>query len=213
MPRDSADGIAELTRFLMPYQFGLDEVMTKVNILRREMTYTHHYNPIEHVESRLKSPDSITRKLRRLGLDDSLAAVRENVFDIAGIRIVCSFTTDVYEIAEMLASQADLTLLRTRDYIAEPKPNGYRSLHLLLEVPVFLSDRVEPVCVELQIRTVAMDFWASIEHKAVYKYHGDVPAHVRDELHEAAAIARSLDARIEGLRADIVTPVEPAPGP
>jgi len=104
----------------------------------------------------------------------------------------------------MLASQGDLTLLRTRDYIATPKPNGYRSLHLLLQVPVFLSDRVERVCVEVQVRTVAMDFWASIEHKAIYKYRGAVPTHVREELNHAASIAHSLDARIENLRPDIV---------
>lgn len=203
----SGDAFGErgaLTHFLMPYQSGLDEIMTKVNILRRELTYAHDYNPIEHVGSRLKSADSILNKARRLNCGSSLDDIRANVFDVAGIRIVCSFTTDVYEVADMLASQGDLTLLRTRDYIESPKPNGYRSLHLLLQVPVFLSDRVEPVCVEVQIRTVAMDFWASIEHKAIYKYRGDVPAHVREELQQAALIARSLDSRVEDLRPDIV---------
>lgn len=201
---DSLSERSNLTHFLMPYQCGLDEVMTKVNILRRELTYAHEYNPIEHVESRLKSADSILNKARRLDCGTSLDDIRQNVFDIAGIRVVCSFTTDVYEVCDMLASQADLTLLRTRDYIATPKPNGYRSLHLLLRVPVFLSDRVEPVCVEVQVRTVAMDFWASIEHKAIYKYRGEVPTHVREELQQAASIARSLDSRIENLRPDIV---------
>ncbi|WP_020389740.1 GTP pyrophosphokinase [Kribbella catacumbae] len=200
----SLGGGSGLARFLMPYKFGLDEIMTKVNILSQELTLTHDYNPIEHVKSRLKSADSILEKTQRIGCGTTAADIRANITDLAGIRIVCSFTTDVYEVGEMLTSQADVELLRTRDYIAAPKSNGYRSLHLLVEVPVFLSDRVEAVCVELQLRTVAMDFWASLEHKAVYKYRGQVPASVSDELQQAAEITRSLDSRIESLRSDIL---------
>jgi putative GTP pyrophosphokinase len=181
--------------------------MTKVNILRQELTLTHDYNPIEHVKSRLKSADSILDKARRRGYGTTAEEIRAHVTDIAGVRIVCSFTTDVHEVATMLTSQSDLRLLRTRDYIASPKPNGYRSLHLLVEVPVFLSTAVEPVTVELQLRTVAVDFWASLEHKAVYKYRGQVPPAVQEELQQVAGISSALDARIETLRSDIVRPL------
>src|SRR5690606_16916110 len=123
----------------------------------------------------LKSPESIMNKMIRRGCPFSLQAIRDNIKDIAGMRITCSFVSDIYRISKMLQRQDDLKVLEKKDYIQNPKPNGYRSLHLLVEVPVFLSDRVEQVCVEVQIRTIAMDFWASLEHKIFYKYNKSVP--------------------------------------
>ena len=165
----------ELTRFLMAYKFGLDEMMTKVNILKEELTLGGAYCPIEHVSSRLKSLDSIVEKARRIDCPPTLDAVREQMFDVAGMRIVCSFISDADTVMDMLTSQPDIDLVRARDYIAEPQANGYKSLNLIVETPVYLSDRVEKVRVEVQIRTVAMDAWASLEHKIHYQSHRAIP--------------------------------------
>lgn len=204
----------EFTRFRLYYQFGIEEVLTKVNILRQEFEAAHSYSPIEHVRSRLKSPESLMSKVVRTGCEPTIPAVRERVRDIAGIRITCSFESDVYWIASMLTKQPDVTLVETKDYIANPKPNGYRSLHLIVEVPVFLSDHTEHVPVEIQIRTIAMDFWASVEHKLFYKYRRDLPEKLVAELDEAARIAAELDGRMGRLRQAIrPLPAErPSPG-
>lgn len=193
----------DLQRFLMVYKFGIDEMMTKINILRDEFSYVHDYNPIEHVKSRLKSPDSILAKARRTGVPRNLEAIREHIRDIAGIRITCSFTSDVYRIMEMITRQDDVGVVEIEDYIERPKPNGYRSVHVIVEIPVFMSDRVESVYVELQIRTVAMDFWASLEHKIYYKHDRAVPGELREELRLAADTARDLDLRMESLHARV----------
>ncbi len=196
----------EFTRFLMRYKFGMDEVETKVSILRQEFTHLQDYNPIEHVTSRLKSPESILAKIERKGIDPSFDAIREGINDIAGVRIVCSFVSDVYRIWDALTRQTDLGVIDVRDYIASPKPNGYKSLHAIVEVPVFLSDGPVPVRVEVQIRTIAMDFWASLEHKIHYKYAGNVPADLLDELKDAAGTAEALDARMEALHRELHGP-------
>jgi len=199
----TADGLqdlgADLTRFLMEHKFGVDEITTKIAILQEEFAHLHNYNPIDHLESRVKSPQSIREKAVRRGIELSIPALRQHITDIAGVRVTCSFTVDVYRVFELLRSQTDLTVLEVEDYIARPKPNGYRSLHALVEVPVHLSDRVVPVTVELQIRTVAMDFWASLEHKIYYKYRADVPPTLVRELADAAETAASLDAQMERL--------------
>lgn len=189
----------QLTRFMMSYKFGLDEVLTKINILRDEFTYIHDYNPIEHVNSRLKTPESILEKAIRKGCEMELDQIRAQVLDIAGVRVSCSFVSDIYKVREMLVGQADLTLIVERDYIANPKPNGYQSLHLIVQVPVFLSDRVENVTVEIQLRTIAMDFWASLEHKIYYKYNKSVPDGLVAELKAAAVAAAQLDRQMERL--------------
>jgi len=196
----------ELSHFLLVYKFGLAEIDTKITILAEELAHRGRGNPIEHVITRLKTVDSLTAKARRIGCPLTLDAVRDRVRDIAGIRVVCSFVSDVYTVAEMLTRQQDVTLLRTKDYIAEPKPSGYRSLHLIVEIPVFLSDRVVAVPVEVQLRTVAMDFWASLEHKIHYKFEEDVPAVLRDELTATATDAARLDERMERLHAQIHGP-------
>ena len=189
----------EFTRFMMQYRFGIDEVTTKITILRDEFAHLHDYNPIEHLSSRLKSPESIVTKIDRKHCEPSFAAIRRTITDIAGVRVTCSFVNDVYRVFDMLAGQADVRVLDVRDYIAKPKPNGYRSLHGIVEVPVFLSDGVVPVTVEVQLRTIAMDFWASLEHKIYYKYDKEVPAELLDDLAEAAETASRLDATMETL--------------
>ena len=193
----------ELKRFLLSYRFGLEEIMTKINILRQDFQYIHDYNPIEHVKSRVKSPESILKKINRKNLEVSIASIKENIRDIAGIRIVCSFISDIYTISEMIQNQKDLKIVECKDYIKNPKPNGYQSLHLILQIPVFMSDGVEEVYVEVQIRTIGMDFWASLEHKIFYKYNKDIPQKIIDELREAAITTSQLEKRMEILNNEI----------
>ncbi|MFD3258231.1 GTP pyrophosphokinase family protein [Paenibacillus lentus] len=195
----------EITRFLLSYKFALDEMETKIDILKEEFESLHDYSPIEHTKTRLKSPESIMSKLYRKGADFSFESIRETVKDIAGMRITCSFLSDIYRVSEMLQQQSDLKVLEIKDYIKNPKPNGYKSLHLLIEVPVFMSDRVELVCVEVQIRTIAMDFWASLEHKIFYKYNQSVPERLLQELKEAADTADELDHQMERLMNEVQT--------
>lgn len=197
------DMIQQATRFLMTYHFALKEIETKIHILQEEFQMLHDYNPIEHVKTRVKSVESIVNKMRRKGGGRSFADIRNQIKDIAGVRITCSFVSDIYRVADMLRQQDDLTVLEVKDYIKNPKPNGYRSLHLIVEVPVFMSDRCERVCAEVQIRTIAMDFWASLEHKIFYKYDGHVPESMLHDLKEAAETAAMLDERMEALHREI----------
>ncbi|GAA0522704.1 hypothetical protein Ade02nite_82180 [Paractinoplanes deccanensis] len=196
----------DLGHFMLVYKFGLAEIGTKISILAEELAHRGRGNPIEHVLPRLKTTQSLTAKAHRIGCPLNLDDLRARIRDIAGIRIVCSFVSDVYTVADMLTRQPDVTLVQTKDYIARPKPNGYRSLHLIVEIPVFLSDRVVSVPVEVQLRTVAMDFWASLEHKIHYKYDPDVPAALRQELAAAAEDAARLDVRMERLHREIHGP-------
>ncbi|MER7005485.1 GTP pyrophosphokinase family protein [Dactylosporangium sp. NPDC000555] len=198
--RDLAE---EFSQFRLRYKFGLAEVETKVKILAEELVHKGRDNPIEYVSPRLKTLASISAKAERIGCAMTVGEVGANIYDIAGIRIVCGFVSDVYTVADMLTRQSDVRLLRTKDYIAVPKPNGYRSLHLIVEIPVFLSDRVVEIPVEVQLRTVAMDFWASLEHKIYYKYDPDIPTALRDELVAAADDAARLDERMEHLHREI----------
>ncbi|YCI27259.1 GTP pyrophosphokinase family protein [Paenibacillus sp. Z6-24] len=192
-----------ITRFMMMYEFALKELTTKIEILNDEFHVLHEYNPIEHIKSRIKSPDSIMKKLQRKGYAQSLDDIKETVRDIAGLRITCSFTEDIYRVCEMLTNQADIRVIEIKDYIRNPKPNGYRSLHMIIQVPVFMSDRQEDVYVEVQIRTIAMDFWASLEHKIFYKYEGAVPEHLLNELKDAADSATALDHKMERLHHEV----------
>ena len=198
--------MADLNQFMMVYKFGLAEINTKITILAEELAHRGRGNPIEHVSPRLKTAASLTAKARRLGCPLTSDDLRARIRDIAGIRIVCSFVSDVYTVAEMLTRQPDVNLVVTKDYIARPKPNGYRSLHLIVEIPVFMSDRMVAVPVEVQLRTVAMDFWASLEHKIYYKHDPEVPAELRAELAEAAADAARWDQRMERLHREIHGP-------
>lgn len=204
----------EFQRFLHEYEFGMREIETKISILRDEFTHHHSYNPIEHVKSRLKSPDSIVEKVARRGIEPDSDSIRTHITDIAGVRVTCSFVADVYRLFDLLTAQDDVSVRIVKDYIATPKPNGYRSLHAILEVPVFLSTGPITVPVEVQFRTIAMDFWASLEHKIHYKFAGAVPAHLVDSLTSAAEAASALDARMEQLHHEAHgTPVGALPSP
>ena len=193
----------EMTRFMLAYKFALDEVSTKINILEEEFQLIHEYNPIEHINTRLKTPESIIKKAHRKNVELSLSSIKENMRDIAGIRINCSFNSDIYKLSEMIQKQKDIEVIEYKDYIQNPKPNGYRSLHLILKIPVFMTDRVEHVFVEMQIRTIAMDFWASLEHKIFYKFNKSVPEKITKELKEAAESANELDQKMENLQKEI----------
>jgi putative GTP pyrophosphokinase len=188
-----------LQRFMLEYEFGLQEVETKIDILRQEFQHVHDYNPIEHVATRIKSPESLAAKIRKRDLAPSLSEIRKQITDIAGARVVCSFKRDTYRIFDLLSRQSDIEVLQIKDYIAHPKPNGYSSLHAIVQVPIFLSTGPTPVTVEIQFRTIAMDFWAALEHKIHYKYDGDVPADITEELTRAAHMAGNLDSTMQAL--------------
>ncbi|NUP25512.1 MAG: GTP pyrophosphokinase family protein [Nocardia sp.] len=189
--------------FMLGYKFAIDEITTKINILREDFNSTHEYNPIEHVGSRLKSPESVMEKIQRKNYPMTLASIRDNILDIAGVRVVCSFISDITAIRDLLAGQEDITVLEERDYITHRKPNGYQSLHLIVSIPVFRSHRTEHMPVEIQIRTIAMDFWASLEHKIYYKYRGEVPPNLRSDLARAAEVATQLDEKMEALHRQV----------
>ena len=164
----------------------------------KKIEYVHQYNPIEHIKSRLKEPESIVKKLKRHGYDSTLENMVKYVKDIAGVRIICSFTPDIYRLADMISRQNYLKVLEVKDYIKNPKPSGYTSYHMIVSVPVNIEDRVEDVKVEIQIRTVAMDFWASLEHKIQYKYEGQesAPEYISRDLRDCARIVAELDERM-----------------
>jgi len=185
---------------LLVYKFALDQMDTKFSIISQEYNLIHGHNPIEHTKSRVKSFESLINKLVRKGCDITTKAAKEHINDIAGLRIVCSFLSDIYNMVEVLKEHEDIKILKMKDYIKNPKPNGYRSLHLIVEVPVYLTNRVEHAKVEIQIRTIAMDFWASLEHKIYYKLNNEVPNQLTDELKEAADIANYLDEKMLHIR-------------
>lgn len=178
------------------YNSALKEVGTKLEILNDEFKHVHQYNPIEYIKARIKSPESIVKKLKRNGYESNIRNMVDHINDIAGIRIVCSFTSDIYRIAEMIGKQNDLTVISVKDYIKHPKSSGYKSYHMLVSVPIFLSDRVVDTKVEIQIRTIAMDFWASLEHKIYYKFEGNAPDYISRDLQECAGIVSMLDAKM-----------------
>lgn len=192
------DFVRQVGDVLMVHKFAIDSVMTKIRIWSEEFDYTHEHDPIEHITSRIKRPEAIVQKLRRRGLPVTPSSARENLDDIAGIRVVCPFISDVYLIDQLLRRH-DMTIVQIKDYIQNPKPNGYRSLHLIMDVPVHLSDRTELVTAELQLRTIAMDFWAAVEHELFYKSGGEVPQDFAAELKAAADSAADLDARMKAL--------------
>lgn len=179
------------------YQAAIREVQTKLEILDDEFQMKHKRNPIHHMQSRMKSIQSMMEKLARRNAPRSITSAVENLTDIAGIRVICSYLQDVYTVAELLTCQDDIRLVKVRDYIKTPKPNGYRSLHLVVEIPVFLSEGRILVPVEVQIRTIAMDFWASLEHSLRYKAQGTVPEDISQELLQTASDIAVLDQRMQ----------------
>lgn len=195
--------IEEMNETLLLYRSAIKEVKTKLDILDDELKIRRKRNPIEYMKSRVKTPGSIMEKLRRRGFEMSIDSAKRNLNDIAGIRVICSFVGDIYDIAEMLKRQDDIKLIEEKDYIKNPKPNGYRSLHLVVEVPIFFSDHEELVKVEVQIRTIAMDFWASLEHKLYYKKSGESPVHITQDLKECADLIASTDMRMQDIQKQV----------
>ena len=185
------------------YSSALKEIGTKLEILNDEFQHVHSYNPIEHIKSRLKTSESIVKKLKKNGYESTIENMVEYINDIAGIRVICSFTSDIYKIANMIRGQNDLKILSVKDYISYPKASGYKSYHMIVAVPIFLSDRITEAKVEIQIRTVAMDFWASLEHKINYKFEGNIPEYIKDELIDCAEMVSDLDAKMMALNEEV----------
>lgn len=190
------------------YQSALKEVGTKLEILNDEFHHVHKYNPIEHIKTRVKTPESIVKKLRRYGHEVSIENMVKYINDIAGVRLICSFTSDIYRLAGMIGNQSDLKVLAIKDYIKHPKESGYKSYHMIVSVPIFLSDSVVDTKVEIQIRTIAMDFWASLEHKIYYKFEGHAPEYISKDLRECADIISTLDEKMLTLNEAILACLE-----
>ncbi|MCD7807613.1 MAG: GTP pyrophosphokinase family protein [Lachnospiraceae bacterium] len=182
---------------ILIYRSALKQVETKMEILNDEFQHVHQYNPIEHIKSRIKTPESIVRKLNRYGSEPTISNMVDQVNDIAGIRLICSFTSDIYELAKIIAQQKDINVISVKDYIRYPKQSGYRSYHMIITIPVYLTEKTVRTKVEIQIRTVAMDFWASLEHKIKYKFEGTVPEDFREELLTCSKMVADLDGRME----------------
>lgn len=181
------------------YGAALKQLETKIDIINNEFKTLHKYNPIEHVSSRIKSKESIYKKLKKKGLEPTYENLVKTINDIAGIRIICSFIPDIFKIVEMFENMNDITVIKKKDYVTTPKPSGYSSYHLIISVPVSLSVGTINVKVEIQIRTMAMDFWASLEHKINYKYDKQIPKGIKKELKECAKITQKLDKRMSHL--------------
>lgn len=197
------EGIDSWETLMFLYNSALKEVSTKLDILNDEFKYVHKYDPIEYIKSRIKTPESIVKKLKRHGLEVNVDNMINHINDIAGVRIVCSFTSDIYSIVEMIGKQNDLTVISVKDYIRNPKASGYKSFHMLVSVPIFLGEKVIDTKVEIQIRTIAMDFWASLEHKIYYKFEGHAPEYISRELRDCSQIVSMLDLKMLQLNEEI----------
>jgi hydrogenase expression/formation protein HypD len=193
------DQVDQWRSVMFLYDSALKKLNTKIEILNNEFVNRYDHNPIEHIKSRLKTADSIVKKLKKDGYEVTIENMMDHLSDIAGIRIICSFTSDIYQIADMIAAQGDITVLHVKDYIQNPKPNGYKSYHMVVTVPVYLADGPVQTKVEIQIRSVAMDFWASLEHKIAYKFEGNAPEGLLRELKECADVVDMLDKKMFSL--------------
>ena len=193
----------QFRELMMMYTCAIREVKTKLEVLNDDLAVRYQRNPIQMIKSRVKKPVSILEKLKRRGYPVSVGSISENLYDVAGIRVICSFVDDIYMIAEMLARQDDVEVLMVKDYIRCPKVNGYRSYHMIIRVPVFFSDRKEKMRVEVQIRTIAMDFWASLDHQMKYKRDMDDAGEISEDLKECAEIIAQTDRKMLSIRKKI----------
>jgi putative GTP pyrophosphokinase len=193
----------EWKQVMLMYDSALKQVYTKMEILNNEFKLNHQYNPIEHITSRLKSTQSIAKKMRHNGRELTVENIVKYINDVAGIRVICSFTSDIYRIADLIAKQSDVQVLKVKDYMICPKENGYTSYHMIVSVPIFLSNTTVNTKVEIQIRTIAMDFWASLEHKIYYKFEGNAPERIRKELKECADVVSYLDHKMLTLNEEV----------
>ena len=194
-----------LRRLMTCYSCAIMELETKFRVLNEEFSLNYDKNPIESIHTRLKSKNGIARKLKKRNLPMTLKAIEENIFDVAGLRVICAFPEDVYLVEKCLLEQDDIRLIKRKDYIKNPKPSGYRSLHLIVEIPIFLADQKKWVKAEIQLRTLAMDFWASLEHKLRYKKNLDesIEKEIKDSLIKAADTCYELDLQMEDVRSKI----------
>ena len=200
-PEEFLESTIPFQKLMMQYRCAMLEVQTKFEVINNELSLYGDRNPIEFIKSRIKRPVSIMEKLKRKGFEISIDSIQNNIYDIAGIRVVCSFPEDIYRLAEKICMQDDIKLLNKKDYIKNPKPNGYRSLHLILEVPVFFTEEKKRLPVEVQLRTIAMDFWASIEHKLRYKKNlpESVSADISESLRKCSEEINEMDFRMEAI--------------
>ena len=204
------EGIDSWNSVILTYNAALKQMETKIEILNDEFMHVHQYNPIEYVKTRIKTPESIVKKLKRYGYETSIQNMVKYCNDIVGVRVVCSFTSDIYRLADIIGRQNDITVISVKDYMKKPKASGYKSYHMIVSLPVFLSDRQVDVKVEIQIRTIAMDFWASLEHKIYYKFEGNAPDYISRDLRECSEIVSNLDARMLHLNEAIMAVKEEA---
>lgn len=194
----------DFDKMMMMYGCAIKEVKTKLQVLNDELSITSKRNPIEFIKTRIKKVDSIATKLKKKSLPLSIEAIRENLNDVAGVRVICAFIDDIYRVADMLIAQDDVRLIKTKDYIKNPKMNGYRSYHIIIEVPVYFSDSKEYMRVEVQIRTIAMDFWASLEHQVKYKKDIKDAEKIVYELRACADVINRTDLHMQSIRDSIV---------
>lgn len=193
----------QFEKTMLLYQAAMEVVLTRINILNREFKIVNAYSPIEHISSRIKSPKSIYKKMQKNNIPFTIESIMTNIEDIAGIRIVCKFTSDIFALVDLFEKQQDLKILTHKDYIHHQKPSGYQSYHLIVSVPIHLTEGCINTKVEIQIRTIAMDFWASIEHKIRYKYEKEIPEHIQRDLRECADIVRFLDQKMLSLNNEV----------
>lgn len=198
------DGALQLRKVNLMYESALKEMETKINIISQEFELLYKYNPIEHIKTRIKTPESIVKKLKKKGLEVTYKNLVNGVNDVAGIRIICSFIPDIYRMVEMFEQTPDIKVISKKDYIKNPKPSGYSSYHLIVLVPVSFSKGMTNVKVEIQIRTIAMDFWASLEHKIKYKYDEKLPKNISKELIECSKIVNKLDKKMSSLGNNLI---------
>ena len=204
VPEMWVDQARQFQQAMMRYTCAIREVKTKLEVLNDELSVKNQRNPIEMIKSRVKKPKSKMEKLQRRGFEISLESMEKNLDDVAGIRIICSFLDDIYEVADMLIRQDDVKVIAVKDYIQNPKPNGYRSYHMIIEIPVFFSDSKKPIRVEVQIRTIAMDFWASLDHQLKYKKSFiDDNGEISEELKQCAEVIAGTDVKMLEIRKKI----------
>lgn len=200
VPKEVFDNGYEFQQAMMMYNCAIREVKTKLEVLNDDLTVRNSRNPIEVIKSRVKKPKSIVEKLKRKGHPVTIQAMMNKLDDIAGVRVICSFIDDIYDVADMLRQQDDVSVVAIKDYIKAPKDNGYRSYHMIIEIPVFFSDRKQMMRVEVQIRTIAMDFWASLDHQLQYKKEIKDAKEIREDLRQCAEVIGDIDARMLSIR-------------
>lgn len=190
------DFIENLSAINLKYMAGMMEVKTKIEILNEDLKIRYNYNPIKSIQTRLKTPESIIKKMNKMNLDVNINNLKNNIRDVAGVRIICKYVPDIFKIVEMIKGDSDLIIIKEKDYVNNPKESGYRSYHLIVKIPINLTTGKEVVPVEIQIRTMSMDFWASLEHELVYKYNGTIPEDVAKEMVDTSIEVMKLDEKM-----------------